>query len=160
MKIAFGPTLPWVEAMESLMNASATWHLVFSIRTVCRVDVQRTNAQCNPQINQPCCSCWLSDAHACNAADSGRTRFVMMRIVLSDSTTSMNLSMSGCQMVHSLRNTFLARGIVDLKFRCMKSYSSKVSSYWRWDVLDSTRFIACIGPKMIRKSLRRPLDRG
>jgi hypothetical protein len=82
-----------------------------------------TEIRCSPQISQSSRSRGTLEDDWDSARGSGRTLSVMMQMVESDSTTSMNLRTSGCRMVRSLRRELRARGMVDLLRGCVRSYS-------------------------------------
>lgn len=82
-----------------------------------------TEMRCSPQSSQSSRSCAVLDVESDRASGRGRTLSVMMQIAESDSTTSMNLSTSGCRMLRSLRRELRARGMVDLLSGLVRSYS-------------------------------------
>ena len=69
-------------------------------------DSNRTVMRCNPHSIQSCLSFTDVASSEDSSAESGLTRSVMMYIVPSASTASMNLRMSGCRVTRSLRREF------------------------------------------------------
>lgn len=111
---------PCVEAHCSLMKASATCMSGQYSHT--DESKSRTEMRCKPHISHSSFSFAPLPALSLRAAFKGRTRSVMMNIVLSDSTASMYLSTSGCLVTRNFRRAFFARGSRFL--RCEKSYSN------------------------------------
>lgn len=70
----------------------------------------RTVIRCRPHNSQSCLSFTGLASHEISSSESGLTRSVIMYIMPSPSTTSMNLSMSGCLVTRSLRTAFWATG--------------------------------------------------
>ena len=79
--------------------------------------------RCSPQSNQSSRSREVLDVEPDSASDRGLTLSVMIHMAESDSTTSMNLSTSGCRILRSLRRELRARGMVDLLSGLARSYS-------------------------------------
>lgn len=96
-------------------------------------EYKQTEIRCKPHNSQSSLSLASRDDHVCNTICRGRTLSVMMYMLLSVSTASMNLRTSGCRVVLSFRSAFVASGLIFFVVWSLKSYSNmdtRLPSSW------------------------------